>query len=247
MKIQQCFLSFFLIVAALPVLAGSENCVPDRGCPKGDGPPNCCAPPPCEFWNALEEARAKERIVRTARFGWSDPDAETSQQQYEKFSQQVNDNIRSIRKTFPKCQPKGKRKNPPIFSVDPGNRDCRIMTYVDKSFRELSLLDAQQVLDGCAEVVEAKYESAYVGSTYCQLEAAAPEDRMKEQQDRATREMTFLEDQLFRYWSVCSIAPDIKAPQIIVNNSVNVLKRMSSSKKWPTKPAKRAGKPRRSR
>jgi len=244
MRILLSFLSLVLLVAASPAVAKSENCVPDMGCPKGEGPPKCCKPPPCEFWNALEEARAIRRTSGSYRFRYTDPEGETSQQNYEQFTKQVNKEVRKIRDKLPKCKLKGKRKNPPIFSLDPENKDCRIMTYADKSFRDLTLPDAQNVLDGCAEVVESKYESANVGSTYCELEAFSPDDRMKERQERAIREMTVLEDQLFHYWRVCTIAPDAEIPELVVNNSVKVLKRMSSNKKWPKKPAKRAGKKR---
>lgn len=239
MRFQPWFLLPFVLVAVSPALAKSENCVPDTGCPKGKGPPACCKRPPCEFWNAFEEARAKEKIVGSARFSHTDVELETTQQNYEQFSKQVTDEIRKIRRTLPKCKLKGKRKNPPIFSVNPDNEDCRIMTYADKTFRHLELPGAQLVLDGCAEVVEAQYESASLGSAYCDVGATSPQDRMKERQERATREKTVLEDQLFRYWRACTIAPDIEVPEIIVKNSAKVLKRFGFNKKWPQKPAKR--------
>jgi hypothetical protein len=247
MRIQPYFLLPFLLVAVSPVLAKSENCVPDTGCPAEQGPPACCKPPPCEFWTALEEARAKKQIISSARFSHTDPDFATTEQQFEKFSKQVTDEIRKIRKKFPKCKLKGERKNPPIFSVDAENKDCRIMTNVGQTFKQLDLSDAKQVLDGCEELIEAKYESANVGATYCALEAASPEDRMRQRVDRSEREMTVLEDQLFRYWSVCTIAPDIEIPEIITKNSVDVLKRFGFKNKWAPKPAKRAGKSRMAR
>lgn len=121
------------------------------------------------------------------------------------------------------------------------------MTYTDKTFRHLDLPDAKQVLDGCEELIEAKYESADVGATYCAMEAASPEDRIRERLDRSLREMTSLEDQLFRYWGVCTIAPDIEIPEIITKNSVDILKRFGFKNKWAPKPAKRAGKSRMAR
>jgi hypothetical protein len=254
MKLPLLFL--FLLALIVPPPAHSRsvndtNCVPDTGCPKGEGPPKCCEPPECEFWNALEEARARERIHKTAqgRFILAFGLEEANQEQLDAFDKDVTDEIKKIRKKLPKCPSKSKRSPPPIFSVkgedvDGEDKDCRIMTYIgkDKTFRQLELPDALQLSNACAELVEAKYESANVGSTYCQVEADSREDRMKEQRERATREKTYLEDQLFHYWSVCTIAPDIEVPEIITKNSVDVLKRFGFKNKWTGKPAKRAGK-----
>lgn len=248
MRTLPCLLLVCLFAAASPVLAKSRNCVPDEGCPKNKKPlVECCQPPDCEFWNALEEARATERVVKWRRFA-AEPEAATdvTESHFEEFSKSVRDEIRKIRKDFPKCKLKGKRKNPPIFSLDPANKDCRIMTYLDidgdKLFRELGLPEAKNMLDGCAEIVEAKFESAYVGSTYCALEANSPSDRMREREERATREKTVLEDQLIRYWRACTISPDFEPAEIIVNNSVDVLKRFNFHNKWSVPPATRAGK-----
>jgi hypothetical protein len=237
------------LVLLIPVLGAvstafgaTENCVPDTGCPEDQEPlVDCCQEPKCEFWNALEEARASKIIVSNARFSHTPAEGDTSQQDYEGFSKQVREEIRKIRKKFPKCETKGKPRNPPIFSVDTARQDCRIMTYVDKSFQQLGLPDAQTKLDGCAELAEAKYESAYVATTYCELQATSPADRMNERQERANREMTVLEDQLIRYWRACTISPDFEPADIILKNSVDVLKRFNYNNKWSAPPARRAG------
>lgn len=247
MKIFSCFLLFVLLLASAPVFAESKNCVPDVGCAEGQEPlKDCCQLPDCEFWNALEEARATRRIISVARLSFPGLEDASAKQDYEQFNKRVRNEVRKIRKTFPKCKVKGKRKNPPIFSLDPENQDCRIMTHYemngDKLFRELGVTDAQRVLDGCAEIVEAKYESTYVGSTYCAMEANSPFERMQERQERATREMTVLEDHLIRYWRACTISPDYEPTEVIVNNSVDVLKRFNYYRKWKAPPAGRAGK-----
>lgn len=248
MKIQSSLVALLLLIAASHLSAKSRNCVPDTGCPEGKEPlKECCQEPNCEFWNALEEAKAKEREIKKWRGNYTvDQSAELTQAHFEEFSRRVRDEIQKIRKKLPKCKLKGKRKNPPIFSLAPEDKDCRIMTYYefqgDKLFRDLSLPDAQQVLDGCAEIVEAKYESAYVGSTYCALEANSPAELMQQREDRATREKTVLEDQLIRYWRACTISPDYEPTEIIVNNSVDVLKRFNYYRKWKAPPAGRAGK-----
>lgn len=192
-------------------------------------------------------------IVVTARLKYdvADTEIETSQkdQNYEQFSKEVTDEIKKIRKTFPKCKLKPKRSQPPIFSVkgekvDGEMMDCPIMTYIrkDRTFLRLELPSVLRLSNACEEQVEAKYESADLASTYCQLEATSPEDRMRERQERATRERTVLEDQLIHYWRVCSIAPDIEVPEIIVKNSVKVLKQFNFNNKWSQKAAKRASK-----
>jgi hypothetical protein len=251
-------LFLFLLVLIVPMPAHSRsvndtNCVPDTGCPEGEGPPKCCEPPECEFWNALEDARARERLHTRAQisFGLSFADEEVSQKNLDAFNKEVTDEIREIRKKLPKCPSKSKRSQPPIFSVkgeDPegGEKDCRIMTYMqqDKIFRQLGVSDATSLSNACEELVQAKYESADVDSTYCQVDADSPVDKVKKALDKAVREKTALEDQLIQYWRACTVAPDFEPAEIITKNSVAVLKKFNFDNKWKGQPAKRAGKKR---
>jgi hypothetical protein len=249
-------LFLFLLVLIMPISAhprnpNDTNCVPDTGCPDKQGPPQCCEPPECEFWKALEDARARERLHTRAQgsfilaFGLE----EASQEQLDAFNKEVTDEIRKIRKKLPKCSSKPKRSQPPLFSVkgeDPEGeeKDCRIMTYMqeEKAFRQFELHDATKLSNACEELVKAKYESADVDSTYCQVDADSPEDKLKKARDKATKEKTVLEDQLIRYWNVCTVAPDFEPAEIITKNSVAVLRKFNFNNKWKGQPAKRAGK-----
>lgn len=249
-------LFLFLLFLIVPMPAHSRkpddpNCVPDTGCPAKQGPPKCCEPPECEFWNALEEADAKVRVISSLRLQYAGAESDMTDQEYDDFNRKLNDEIKKIRAKIPKCKSKSKPKRspPPVFSVkgaDPegGETDCRIMTYMqqNKTFRQLELHDAQRATTACEELVAAKYESADVDSTYCQINANSPEERAKKHMDKAKREQAILEDQLIRYWNACTVAPDFEPAEIITKNSVAVLKKFNFNNKWKGQPAKRAGK-----
>ena len=221
-----------------------SNCVPDQGCPEDEFPPKCCKPPPCEFWDELEQATARTQFLAGKMLGVGD-EGSLSEGQYAEFMKDVGKEFKKIRKAHPKC-PKSKLGDVPIFSVLPDSGDCRVSAYVNKSFQPLSLADVLETTAACDELVAAKYEAAYVSEAYCSMESNYA-DKAKEQFEKALREKTFLEDQLMHYWSVCTIAPDAEIAQIVAKNTVDKLKKITTKNQWTKKKAARAAKSRKSR
>ena len=47
-----------------PLAAGTVQCVPTQGCPKGSKPPACCQPPPCEVYEQIKMKQTLRRYYR---------------------------------------------------------------------------------------------------------------------------------------------------------------------------------------
>jgi hypothetical protein len=207
-------LALLLSAPVSTVEAKAKNCVPDQGCAKKQGPPKCCTPPPCEFWQEYQLAWAKWYYSNNF-----DPDAPVplveGRVDYLEFTREFGERLRKWQQSAQKCGKPRKVDSPPIFSVMPAN-DCRIEMRVGTGqFLKLSVdqdLGLRQALDNsnsCEEIVQARHAVATARSSggTCFLEQNLPKDyagRRREFTEEARREFRELDQHLSKYWSACS-------------------------------------------
>jgi hypothetical protein len=55
------------VTVAGPLAGEAADCVPNEGCPEGQQPPQCCAPPPCQIYEYLKHMRAVRRMTSGER------------------------------------------------------------------------------------------------------------------------------------------------------------------------------------
>lgn len=228
-----------------------KNCVPDHGCPKGMHSPKCCKPPPCEFLDALQRARAK-RDLYWDKFASRGSNQESSAEDelaplvppgeeelaplkpvkfdsrdYEKFKDDVSDAMNKARKKFPKC-PKRRYPDPPIFTAMPKN-DCAIEVYnkKERSFKEITLEQAQAESGSCFELVEAKYAAGAARASTCAVEVM-DEENYTERASSLGGELDAEYDSLLAamqlFWSRCSIKPGSKLAREMAARGISELK-----------------------
>jgi len=208
------FLSLGLLVFSLPPALDAEavNCVPDRGCPKGQKAPKCCQQPKCAFWEEYLAAQAKADII--SRMTGEGGEFELAPLVHSladliRFRERVGEEIRKWQKTAPRCPKSERLGEPPIFSVMPAD-ECRIMTNVGMgNFAELNLDDVLSKSDTCEEIVNARYSAAKARSEggTCFLEQNFRKDYLERQQEfvnETEREARELENDLARWWRACT-------------------------------------------
>lgn len=220
-------LALLLSASASSVQAKAKNCIPDGGCAKKQGPPKCCRPPPCEFWQEYMLAHSKAYVAmefseRLAPLGGSRVD-------YLEFTREFGDRLRSLLQSKQKCGKPPKVGPPPIFSVMPQN-DCRIEMRVGTGqFQELTLQQALDQSNSCEEIVRARYAVADARSSggTCFLEQNVPKDfigRREEFTSEAKREFSELNKHLAQYWHACSSKFSRKTAEKVLKEGLHVLK-----------------------
>lgn len=227
-----------------PLHARSINCVPDRGCPEGEGPPSCCQPPPCEFVQELKFARAhRDNIaMNMALFQYAEgSDAEAywadiSMRDFQQLLDQASP-----------CPDNPFFKPTPMLEADEDNQ-CEITFFedFDQQFGSPSLEDLLENSNTCEELVKAEYEEAKAKREICLVERyrtnprTLPE-RMMQALARAQAKVDQLEADQRGYESACTVAPDSRAAQQAVDDELAPLLPDPKSKAKKKK-AKRAGK-----
>lgn len=233
-------LAGLLLLAFTPEMhSAAKNCVPDTGCPKDEGPPKCCQPPPCEFWDALLQARARERIIESQ--GMPDPGQENETAR-RRFTDKVDQAFSRIREKQPKCPGNSSLGKVPQFRVDPDDPACTVATRVGKSWKQIALGEvlASKTTTACEEVVGARYNSTTLSEARCAAKSADAYHLVLDRYEQARRERVNLEDHLVHYFRVCTIVEDPEIDLLVAENSVRKLKEMVAKKNWPKKTARRS-------
>ena len=194
---------------APPLAAAATDCVPDRGCPEDTGPPSCCQPPPCEFY---EQIRMKQAVKRL----FSKPDVRR------KFIREAGGNNAAAAKKLNDwvVAEAGKLGTglrcawDPPFSPSPSfhvNSSCQIVAELPGGDEAMGRDTALGRIDSCAEFIHASYDHEQVHKDIClttnSMERANEGITVYAKEERAgyTREINSLNAALLQYWHACSI------------------------------------------
>lgn len=202
----------FAVAVAPELRARTVNCVPDQGCPKGEGPPSCCVPPPCEITQALKFAQAQVLSieVETALFppSWEGPT------HLEMWKGKSYENFVKLLDEASPCPENPFFESPPQLAVEEEDR-CEITYWADenKQHGPATLEDMHDGVNSCQELVEAEYKQAQQRRQIClkNLNKGATgslQERMQDDLAIAKAKRDALLQDVERYRTACSVAPD---------------------------------------
>lgn len=231
----------FLWTGGIPDLnARTTDCVPDQGCPKGEGPPDCCQPPPCEVYEQIRikkalrrlysDKKVNKRLIRQA--GGDNSAAAILLDDWVKAkAQTMGDQLRCEWKA-PHAYPGSYETKSwcEIFIDLPGDND-----------EKRTQAEAQEKTDSCSEFIDAIW--AHEGHHLEQCNTTNSTERAnepltvfaREEKEGYKREIDSLKDSLTQYWHVCSAVADAETKRQIAAAGISVLKK-KAPKQPPTKP-----------
>jgi len=243
----------FLLMSGLAILwlappleAASTDCVPDRGCPKDTGPPSCCQPPPCEFFEQIRMKKAVKRL-------FSQPEVR------KKFIRQANgDNAKAAKKLNDwvvaeaaklgkglRCPWTGQFSSPPSFHT---NSSCQIVAELPEGEEAMGRDTAISRTNSCSEFIDAIYNHEQVHKDIClttnSSERANEGISVYAQEERAgyTKEIQSLNDSLLQYWRACSITFSADTARRVAKYGLGALQNAKQTDGPPKIKPKRAGK-----
>jgi hypothetical protein len=246
MKRAALLAAFLLLVWLAPRLeAVAVKCL-SSGCGKGQRPPACCNPPPCEFFYELKIARALVRATSTTFLG--DTEASGDEEIRRFIRDNLQGEVRKAHKKYAKCPPSYFYRRVPSFSVSSSVEKCRIEGLgADGRSTGQSLEEALALSNSCSELVEAEYAEAQASQRLCwaYVNEAEPttlaEFRVQERM-KAQAKVDALEASLLQYWRACTRVMDATTARRIVGTGLDALKKAPAKKPAKRSP-KRAGGP----
>lgn len=234
------FAGLLLLGVAPPVAAQSVDCVPSHGCPADMEPPDCCEPPPCEFFYELRYMRALHRLnsPELAEFATQSTGGDVAKGQ-ELYDHMIKFRNRNDAIDVFHCRVnKGLDGGPTKFEVD---SSCRVGLTRGDGFVDVTLNEALAGFDSCNEIIEAKYASAEARRRSC-LAGDQPttlEEKVRANWRTTSDQVSELENALRQYWSACSAVADAETARKLADEGIDVLKEVP-----PTKPPKMKTPPR---
>jgi hypothetical protein len=221
-----------------PLVAGTIQCVPNQGCPKGSKPPDCCQPPPCEFFEQIKMKQAVRRLYRRAAVNQrlikqAGGDNSEAARLLDEWVKNKASNLGS--------QLRCKWEAPYGYAASFETKSwCEIFARLsDKEQESMSERQAHEKFDTCAEFISASYVHEGHHKQIC--EHTDSTKRMneglkvfaKEESDGYRMEIASLKADLKRYWRACSTVADAATARKVAAAGVSILK-----KKGPKKPRK---------
>jgi hypothetical protein len=239
------------LAVPLELHARTVNCVPDQGCAKGEGPPSCCVPPPCEVTQELKMAQTRVNAIEANMTvfpqSWDGPGLK------EQWSLKTYQDFERLMDEASPCPENRFFEPAPLLSVDEEDQ-CEI-TYLedfDKKYGSASLEDMHEGSNSCKELVEAEYKEAQQRRQICLTEhtrstPSTLQERMLQDLETAKAKRDSLLQDIERYKSACSVVPDstdaIKAveDELAVLNPANDKPMSKPNKKKAKRFGKKAG------
>jgi hypothetical protein len=219
--------------------ATSSKCL--IGCGKGQKPPACCNPPPCEFMYELSLARADVRAVAeaglTLGIGEGNP---ASYQEFAKFLDAMSAVVKREYKKFAKCSTNVFYQPTRPVSVD--KTTCKIGYTDGGTFHEQTLEGEQAANKSCSELVDAEYRAAQIEQAFCtrpsnESEAQTNDEYAAVRRLMAEAKINALEQSVTQFWKSCKAFKDPKVAESVAKAGVDALK-----EEMPSKPAKKTAK-----
>ena len=231
-----------LVIAALfalgylsPLAAGTVQCVPTQGCPKGSKPPACCQPPPCEFFEQIKMKQTLRRFYRNAKVN------------KQLIRQAGGDNSEAARLLGEWVKNKAgklgsqlrcKWEAPYGYAASFETKSwCEIFAQLSEKTQEsMSERQAHETFDTCAEFISAIY--AHEGHHKQICEHTNSTERMnqglkafaREESDGYRKEIDSLKADLQQYWRACSTVADAATARKLAKAGISILKKKSPKK-----------------
>ncbi len=233
-----------LLWFAPPLTAATIDCVPNHGCPKDMGPPSCCQPPPCEFFEQIRMKKAvknlfsrpavRKKIIREV----GDDNAVAAKKLHDWVVQEAGKLGTGL-----KCAWKAPISPPPSFHV---NSSCQIAANLPGGEEVMGRDTAHGRIDSCSEFVDAAYDHEQVHKDICfgtnSTERANEGISVYAREERAgyTKEIDSLNAALLQYWSACSVVFSAETARRVAKEGLKALQGAKPISGPPK--AKRAGK-----
>ena len=138
-----------------PSLDASKQCINSVRCPQDKKTPNCCEPPPCEYFFALMVAKAQRHAasLKVQRSALAVAKADDARGQA-KYEADFNRDFENAARRFANCPPSHKYSPAPILAALP-EQQCRITVYEGTAEVDLNKLKADNS-DACGELLDAE-------------------------------------------------------------------------------------------
>ncbi|MCC7463475.1 MAG: hypothetical protein IT480_13565 [Gammaproteobacteria bacterium] len=238
-----------LAAAVTPQLqARTVNCVPDQGCPKGQSPPSCCAPPPCEITQALKLAQAEVNAIEVTMDNFVKSSNEPRDKR--KWDLRIYEGFVELLDEASPCPENPFFEPAPLLAVEEEDQ-CEITYWadLDKQHGSASLEDMHESVNSCQELVEAEYKQAQLRRQICLTEhtrstPSSLQERMLQDLETAKAKRDALLQDVERYRAACTVAPDAADARQAVDDDLVALDPSASKprKQAIKKKAKRFGK-----
>jgi hypothetical protein len=245
MKLLVLFSGLVALWFAPPLLAESKECVPQQGCPADTGPPDCCQPPPCEYF---EQIRTKQAVKRL----FSKPKVRA------RFIREAGgDNARAAKLlnewvvaeadklgVNQQCAWEDPQPPPGFRVID----SCDIVAELPGGDELMGRNTAQKRTNSCSEFIEAAYdhEQVHVGvcNTKDRTERANEGISVYAREERMgyNKEIDSLKRGLINYWRACSSVFSADVARRVARDGVLALEGATPLQGPPENRAARAGK-----
>lgn len=218
-----------------PLEAGTVQCVPTQGCPKGSKPPACCQPPPCEVYEQIKmkqnlrrfyrDAKVKKQLIRQAG-GDNSKAAKLLDDWVAKKAKNLGSQLR--------CKWEAPHGYAATFETKSW---CQIFAkYSEDNQESMSERQAQEKFDTCAEFISAIYLHEGHHKEICMDSDEYKREHMpltqfaREESDGYRKEIQALKANLQQYWRACSTKADAATARKLAKVGISTLKKKSPNR-----------------
>jgi hypothetical protein len=245
MKLLVLFSALAALWFAPPLPAESKQCVAQQRCDKEQGPPDCCQPPPCEYF---EQIRTKQAV----KLLFSKPKVRA------KFIREAGgDNARAAKLlnewvvaeaeklgTNQQCAWSDPQPPPGFRVID----SCDIVAELPGGDEIMGRNTALKRTNSCSEFIEASYDHEQVHKDVCGVKDSTERANegisvyAREERMGYNKEIDSLKSRLLTYWGACSSVFSADVARRVARDGVLALKGATPLEGPPENRATRAGK-----
>jgi len=215
--------------------AGTVQCVPTQGCPKGSKPPACCQPPPCEYFEQIKMKKAVRRLfgLKSIKASLIRKAGGDNAAAAKLLNDWVADQAGKMGSQL-RCPWKAPYDYAGTFETKSW---CEIFRIEGKNQESMSEEQAQQKINTCSEFIEAIYVHEGNHKEICShtnsTERANEGLTVYANEERASyrKEINTLKEKLQQYWRACSAVADAGTARRIAQAGVNTLKKKAPARK----------------
>ena len=218
-----------------PLEAGTVQCVPTQGCPKGSKPPACCQPPPCEVYEHIKMKQAvrrlyRQRTIKKQLIKQAGGDNKEAAKLLDDWVAKKAKNLGS--------QLRCKWEAPHGYAASFETKSwCEIFAKLsDKKQESMSERQAQETFDTCSEFISAAYAHEGHHKDICEHTNSTERLNMglrafaKEESDGYRKEIKSLKASLQQYSRACSTVVDAATARKLAKAGIKVLQKKAPKK-----------------